>query len=720
MQLLQYIGLGEDHFMLSTRSDWGSLLSIILVAILVLGISEAASAIAPTSREISDARAWTLRAFDGKGRYTPGESRADLPFSFVYGGTGSGKSLRSWKMTQTRSELDDKRTKRTFTWVDPKTSLEVRCVLVEYRDFPTVEWTLYFRNQGKTDTPVIESICALDTVFCGTGQGDFVLHHNRGDLCAPNSYEPLVTTLTAGCDLRFAPVGGRPSNVEWPYYNLQFPGRKGVIIALGWPGQWMSQFSSAEDSVRVRGGQQFTHFVLHPGEEVRSPLVAMQFYQGDWTNAQNVWRRWMLAHNLPGMDGRAPRPVLAAPLPLDSSQRLDKETIDRWAEERIQMDYLWRDAGWYPMGSDGWCRVGTWEEDKSRYPDGLRAITDYAESKGMKSIVWFEPERVSPETELHESPREWLLEVRKGKKRYRRHGSQYGADSSWIMREAYRNQLMDDDKLFNLGNPEARSYLTELLSEKIKAFSLDVLRIDFNIGPLEFWLGNDSPDRLGMTEIRYVEGFLGLMDDLRARYPGMLIDSCSSGGRRVDLETMRRALPFLISDYEGNAVADQCHNYGFSMWIPFHEKAAAIDAYSFRSALSPMLVLVWDIRNRDLNVEPGRSLIAQWRRVANYVLFGDMYTLTPYSTKDDVWMAWQYHNPDVGEGVVQAFRRSEAVSDRIELRLRSLEKAKRYEVTNLDTQETIHLSGRELMGRGLLVTIPSPAQAALIAYKMEN
>jgi len=55
------------------------------------------------------------------------------------------------------------------------------------------------------------------------------------------------------------------------------------------------------------------HFKLHPGEEVRSPLIVLQFWQGeDWVRSQNIWRRWMMAHNMPKLNGELPKPLLFA------------------------------------------------------------------------------------------------------------------------------------------------------------------------------------------------------------------------------------------------------------------------------------------------------------------------------------------------------------------------------------------------------------------------
>jgi hypothetical protein len=113
-------------------------------------------------------------------------------------------------------------------------------------------------------------------------------------------------------------------NLEWPegaatpvgaYTNivrLESTG-EGVIVAVGWPGQWAARFTAdGEGRVRARAGQELTHFLLHPGEEVRSPLIAMQFWKGDRIRAQNLWRRWMLAHSAPKLRGNPLTPLSGA------------------------------------------------------------------------------------------------------------------------------------------------------------------------------------------------------------------------------------------------------------------------------------------------------------------------------------------------------------------------------------------------------------------------
>ena len=87
--------------------------------------------------------------------------------------------------------------------------------------------------------------------------------------------------------------------------------------------------------------------------------------------------------------------------------------IDRYLEEGLKLDYWWMDAGWY-VQQQGWPQVGTWEVDPKRFPRGFRPISDHAHAKGVKILVWFEPERVMPGTWLYENHPEWLLRASPG------------------------------------------------------------------------------------------------------------------------------------------------------------------------------------------------------------------------------------------------------------------------------------------------------------------
>ena len=830
-----------------------------------------------------------------------GNRTAILPFSFTYDGRPSRELLSRWTRSDSHVLLDGGRTRHVVRFLDPFTKLELRVEAVEYHDFPTVEWTLYFRNTAEHPTPILADVEALDVTWQRPADVEYVLHHAAGSQANRLDYAPRETLLGPKVVKRFGGAGGRPTNVDWSYFNVQW-GAQGAIVVVGWPGQWAAEFARDQDrGLRIRAGQERLHAKLLPGEEIRSPLMVVQFWQGDRISAQNIWRRWMMAHSMPKPGGKLPAPQFVA-----SSSRAYEEMIhaneqnqilhiDRYLEEGLKIDYWWMDAGWY-IQQHGWPQVGTWEVDPKRFPRGFRPISDHAHARGVRILVWFEPERVMPGTWLYENHPEWLLKptaqanplagmrawsasqvgasdpcvshnptpqersmanirwapgslsfhpgpqgqyavvrftapeagqysvsasfsgidrsptttdvhvlcrgkpVFQGWLNLKGQGNQaaysgkaslaigdpvdfvvgwgngtYVCDSTglearlvapsgrtydaakdfhaeknphgpwsygWLkpgpLPDAATFALFDRPvkpgeegvRLLNLGNPEARKWLTEHIDRLLTEQGIDLYRQDFNMDPLEFWRAADAADRQGITENKHVVGYLAYWDELRRRHPNMLIDSCASGGRRNDLETMRRAVPLWRSDYAYEPIGHQCMTYGISLWLPYHgtgtvASAAApyygagytkVEPYAFWSNTAPSLGCGIDIRVRELDYNTLRRLYQQWRQLSQFY-YGDFYPLTPYSQDTRQWIAWQFHDPQAQAGAVQAFRRDQCPADTERLRLHGLEPAGIYRFTVFEGEAPAEAAGKDLMASGLPVTSRDRPGAVVLLYR---
>jgi alpha-galactosidase len=595
--------------------------------------------------------------------------------------------------------------------------------VVEYADFPVLEGTVYFKNKGRADTPILANIQALDVALQHPMKEDLSLHYIDGD-GIPSAFAPRLVSLGPGAALQFSPDGGRPTSGSFPYYNLEWSGH-GMIIAVGWSGQWASSFTRDQaGTLRIRAGQELTHLQLHPGEEIRSPMIVQLFWKsGDWIEAQNLWRRWMRAHNTPKPGGNDVTPILAAGtagfgMP-NYSIELDNENdqnllIRKYADERLKLNYWWMDIYnsstnfWMndPIyGSSGQYLAGSWDADRKNYPNGLGGVSEYAHSKGMGLIVWYEPEHVWPGYQFFKQHPQWLL----------------SAPSDPASRKAINQGIpLGNRRVLNLGNPDAVNWLVEHFSQTLKKEQISVYRQDFNIEPLVFWRNSDAPDRQGMTENLYVQGYLRFWDGLLEHDPHLLIDTCASGGRRDDIETLRRSVPLWRSDDAGNPVVEQNHTYGLALWIPyFGSGAARTDSYAFRSVLGSSLGLSWDLRDQKVDYDHLRRLTNEFWRVARYFV-GDYYPLTQFTSGTDSWMGWQFNRPEQGDGVVQAFLRGEnnnQVEPARSLRLRGLDPAAMYEVTDLDAGTPHTISGSRLMQEGLQVKFLTKPGAAAITYK---
>ncbi len=648
--------------------------------------------ISPTVNEMKRASAWA------KCIASPGSN--PLPFSFIYNGASSQSLIEKWPAKKANRQLDSHRTETTITRSDPATGLEVTTTAITYSDYPAVEWTVRLKNTGTSDTPILEKIQGFDARFPSGAKAPH-LHGLKGDYCVAESYEPFNVELERGSVKRFSPPGSGKScdgPNGWPYFNLQISDG-GVMAAVGWPGQWAASFARENsNSVHITAGQQLTHLKLHPGEEIRTPLIALLFWQGeDIVRSQNLWRRWYMEHTLPRTLGVPQRPIVQIQVEGSESNIAGVKAV---LDAGIRPDICWRDAGgtgtWYPSssgpykGGDVWLNTGTWDVDPAKYPSGFKPFSDWVRSQGMQFLLWFEPERVGdPNSYLGKNHPEWLLP-----------GESHGS-------------------LLDLGNPYALDWLTNHVNGMVRDQGLDWYREDMNGGgPLPAWRKADAPDRQGITENHYVQGHLAFWDGLRSKNPGLKIDSCASGGRRNDLESMRRAVPLLRSDFQfpdmpGVIEGNQAQTYGLSSWLPYQGTGCYFpDLYALRSFYLPGFGTVGESSLQ-------KKAYAECARLAPLML-ADYYPLTPYSRNLDKWIAWQFNKPETGEGALQAFRRKDCSSADLNVKLQGLNPNASYEVTNQDDNARQITLGASLMKQGIMIHVSDHPGSALLMYRLSN
>ncbi len=622
---------------------------------------------------------------------------ANLPISFQYDGQPVKGIPANWNPVKKRRRMDANLIETVFEGNHPATGLTLRVECLEYLDYPVVEWVAWFTNQGSQPTPILADVLAIDSDFAGASP---VLYHCNGDFYNEVGYTPEETPLAAGEMLAYAPNGGRSCDGAFPYYRLIFEDC-GLTMAIGWPGQWSASFRGLEQGVHVCAGQQKTHLRLQPGESIRTPRITLLSWMGDQARAVNLWRRWYLAHILPRSNGQPLTPKLALCGPEEgeeftaATQDNQLYNIAKFGRLGFKFDVWWIDAGWYPcynaQGERRWWITGNWYPDPERFPVGMAPVSQRAAQDGADLLVWFEPERIQPGT--------WLDRER----------------SSWLLRAAG-----NDNSLLNLGNPQCRVWLTDHICQLIQENGIKIYRQDFNFEPLEHWRSNDAPDRQGMNENLHIQGYLQYWDDLLERNPGLWIDSCSSGGRRNDLETMRRSVPLHFTDYGyGIHSIKLAFHHTLYAWIPYFKDVTLswdifgverfdrqVDRFSYHCGMVPMLFAAIDIRRDDYDIPLALEMIAIWRRAADLILTGDYYPLTPFHRSAAQWTAFQFDQPASGRGLIQAFRLQECPQEAITLYPKGLLAEALYRLENSETGETREVAGAELLQSGLTVALP--------------
>ncbi len=667
-----------------------TVLCVVMLILAPLSLGATAS-----DQELQDAAAWCSTVF--------GEDAGVLPFSWKAGGVSMKEVVGTWEVTRTGHALDAQRDQKVIRLNDPSTGLVVTCETTVYNDFPAVEWVLYVFNQGDRDSPILSDIWPADFALPRAGDAAPVLYYADGSQSQPTDFQPRETSLPSNTDHTFTPQGGRSSDGVLPYFTLAQSDESGVVLAIGWTGQWTANFATdANGNVHVQAGMERTHLRLHPGEEIRTPSILMMHYAGDRLHGQNQWRQLMLRHYMPTPFGRpAELPVAASGATIgfnNVSAANQIQAIETIHSKGLPVDTWWIDAGWsvggFPEG------MGTWDPDPARFPDGLAPVSEAAHAAGLRFLVWFEPERVMPGSWLRMQHPEWLL-----------------TPSNLPDPVAYQKNW----RLLDLGNPDARDWAVDTFSGYIDSWGIDIYRQDFNMHPLYYWRTDEPEDRQGMREIRYIEGLYTYLDTLLQRHPGLLIDNCASGGRRLDFEMMRRCVPLWRTDYCWDPLGAQNISYGLSFWLPDHGLGAvSVDPYDFRSGMGACASYAFDYYSPDAPFWAGLAeRIPEYKRVRPY-FYGDFYPLTPYDASEKTWMAWQYDRPDLGGGMVQAFRRAECPDANLTVKPLGLDADASYAIANLDSGEARTATGAELMSDGIAVNLAEPKSSALYVYQYKK
>jgi alpha-galactosidase len=626
-----------------------------------------------------------------------------LPFSFVYGGKTSDELLPKWICESREERLDAARVVRILAFRDPDSGLVVEAVTTIYGDTPGVDWVLRFRNTGSNATSVIENVRAVDVSISPPIGEEVTLHRLHGSAARAASWQPIDETLLRGDRIAFGGDGGRPAKTASPFFTLDWGGG-GVITAVGWSGQWTGSVARlANGQVRVQAGMQFLRLRLEPGETIRTPRILQLYWNGgDRDEAHNQFRRTMLAHIVPQLDGR---PVFPPVAHLSTSfyelNRTDEtNTLSHLASIRgLGFETFWLDAYWikggFPAGVGNYGFPLERVHAPDRFPNGLAPIAQAVRESGLKFLLWFEPERVSPGTALASEHPEWI-----------------------------------NHHLFDLGIPEARDYMTRYLKAAIRQYGVDVLRIDFNIDPLAAWEASNSrhPERVGLAEIRSVEGLYRLWDELRAEFPRLVIDNCASGGTRIDLETIARSValwrtddtidPLFRRDFDQAALQNQVMTAGLNRYLPFSLSGQmGAEPYHFRSGFNGGIAFAEDCRPVNFPRQLLRDAIAEGKRLRRYYA-SDFYALSQVNADAREWCVMQYHRPEDECGIIVAFRRHRSPFAAYECEPRGIDEAGAYEVTrsvSYQPEPPVRMKGGEL--RRLKLEISERPGSVIVEYR---
>ena len=616
--------------------------------------------------------------------------QSTLPASFVYGNVSSATLLNAWQRENKAPVFGKDRTIFEITWREPEGGLAATWRVEVFHDWPAIEFRWIFANESKSPSKPLTHVEALD-LNADLGNRPFTVFHSFGGSAAQAMDDPnlgFALKETNGGVTVLSGNEGRSSDRDLPFFLVHARNpEEGIFVGVGWSGQWKATIDGAKNKqpLHITAEMPDMDLSLPPGEKIVSPSILLGSYQGRIADGSNTLRRLLFAKYVPLLGGQKP----PAPVSWNSwftfENGISESLLEKQAYGAAQagVEYFCIDAGWFEGGFPN--GVGNWSVDKNKFPRGLGPFGDYVAKKGMKLGLWFEPERVAPNTQLVREHPEWV------------HGN-----------------------LVDLGNKDAREWIFKMMKSFIDEGHVRWIRFDFNTAPLPNWNAADAPTQRGLTQIRHILGLYELLDRLMNAYPDLLIEGCASGGRRIDLETLKRSHTFWKSDETASLPTMRFHETGGNMFLPgvllntnLLPKNVPFDVLSifggplgFRCDWTKLDSKSLDQITKDI------SLYKKLRPLLNE----DYYPLIPQSRDHTSWIGWEFNDPARGEGYIIVLRPDASPYPSADIALLGLDPNATYTLTRLDTPgETRRLTGAQL-AQSWTVELKSPASGALYQY----
>lgn len=592
-------------------------------------------------------------------------------------------------VVETRVELLDAKTATSVTLV--YTAYEQENVITTHAEIVNGGTRpLILRNFYSAALPVRASRYLL-THFYGSWAREMQVDH---------------TLLTHGTKSIESRKGVRTTHTENPSFLISldtesFDEHAGEVIAgaLAWTGNFKLNFEVDEFNVlNILAGinPYASEYTLDGGERLTTPdLILTYSFEGAGGASRNL-HDWARNHGVRN-------PQVTCPTLLNSWEGayfdFTSETllrmIDRTAEMGLEMFVL--DDGWfggeYPR-NDSSAGLGDWQVNRRKLPEGIDYVARYAHGKGLKFGIWIEPEMVNERSELYRAHPDWVVQA-PGREKPR-----------------MRNQW-----LLDLTNPAVQDFVFGVFDRTMQLSPhIDYIKWDCNRHVESVGSEYLPADRQSRFWIDYVEGFYRVMRRIRAKYPDVLVQACSSGGGRVDYGALEyfdevwtsdntEALTRLYIQYGTNLIYPAMVTGAHVSAVPNHQTANTTPLkFRFDVALAGRLGMELQPQQMtDAERAFARRAVASYMDYRDLVFRGDLYRIaSPYDPEG--FCALMYVSKDKTRAVVFAYCiKYQGRTIKPQFRLRGLDPEKRYRLTELNVDRSKFWGHGKTLGGDFLI-----------------
>lgn len=466
-------------------------------------------------------------------------------------------------------------------------------------------------------------------------------------------------------------------------------------MALVYSGSFYAgAFSDHNRTSRVLMGINDRDFswTLESGDTFQTPEAVAVYSTAGLGGMSAQFHRLCTEHLVRGSYAHADRPIL-----LNNWEatyfNFDEEKLMKIASTAadVGVELFVLDDGWFGHRDDDTTSLGDWTPDPKKLPLGLRHLVDRIHGLGLKFGLWFEPEMISPDSDLYRAHPDWCIHV---------NGREHILG---------RNQLILD-----LSRTEVQDYVYHAVADVLEENGIDYVKWDMNRNMTNLGSATLPPDRQKELPHRYMLGLYAVLEKLMTRFPGVLFESCASGGGRFDLGMLYYMPQTWCSD-NTDALCRCRIQYSTSLVFPPFAMGSHVSAVpnhqtgritpiATRAAVAMSGCFGYEL---DLNrlspeeLEQVREQVARVKRLRRTLLYGDFHRLSsPYESNDTAWITV---SPDRREAILMVVRAQALSYEPTPIfRLRGLDASAVYTVEETGERYT----GAELMRCGLSCPLP--------------
>lgn len=429
---------------------------------------------------------------------------------------------------------------------------------------------------------------------------------------------------------------------------------------------------------------------LQPHEEFTTPEVISVFSHEGIGGMTHTYHDFYRKHLIRSKYKDMKRPILINNWEATYFD-FNTEKLLKIAEDAagLGIEMLVMDDGWFGNRNSDNCALGDWFVNEDKLKGGLNYLVEEVNKLGMKFGIWFEPEMISPDSDLYREHPDWAIQI---------NGREAGLA---------RNQYVLD-----FSRKEIRDTIYERMKSILDSAPISYVKWDMNRPLSDLGSSALASDRQGELSHRYVLGLYEMLERFITDFPDILLEGCSGGGARFDPGMLYYCPQIWCSDdtdaierlqiQEGTAMVyplsaigahvSDCPNHVVGRVTPFETRGYVALAGTFGYELD-----VTKISEEDKKLIPQQ--VELYHKYNEIIRNGDYYRLLSYM-KQGTFDAWQVVSKDKSESVVfviQVLNRPNYHSTR--LRLKGLNETDMYKIEGQEQE----LSGGALINAGILI-----------------